>query len=254
MEPISYESKRFVSKGVFSDYDDPFDRQKRLHGWDQEKVSKARITVIGAGISGKVLLGLVKEGVGHIKIIDHDLIELSNLHRQFFSNDDLYKNKAIALGQNLIKYAPGKTEIIAYPQKVQNTINKALDCDLAICMVDNDEARAFVAKHFWEEGIPVIYGAITDGATGCNVVVQKDICYGCARPDVANNYYPCKPVPSVVRAAMLCAGAILYASDMIIQEEKLPWNYYDHFLSGFSRAVKMKRREDCSICQPEKRS
>src|SRR5678809_807750 len=61
------------------------ERFSRLHAiewWDQQKVSSARILVIGAGALGnEVIKNLALLGVGHILIVDMDRIEASNLSR-----------------------------------------------------------------------------------------------------------------------------------------------------------------------------
>jgi len=67
-----------------------------IHG--QEKLQASSILVIGAGgIGSTVLLYLAACGVGHITIVDHDTVELSNLHRQIIhSQQRLGMNKAVS--------------------------------------------------------------------------------------------------------------------------------------------------------------
>ena len=58
---------------------DIFDRQKRIHGWDQSKIANAKVMVIGVGATGnEVVKNLALSGVGPIYIIDFDVIEMSN--------------------------------------------------------------------------------------------------------------------------------------------------------------------------------
>ena len=61
----------------------------------QLKLKRASVAVIGAGgLGSPVLLYLAAAGIGSIKIIDHDLVSLSNLQRQIlFSMDDLNQPK-----------------------------------------------------------------------------------------------------------------------------------------------------------------
>jgi len=229
--------------------DGVFDRQERLEWWDQKRIEKATITLIGAGIGGEVAYGLVKAGVGQLKIFDDDLVELSNLNRQYFFAKDLYRNKAVSLAENLGDTAVGKTKIVAYPMKVENHINEALKCDFAVCLVDNDPSRLFVAKKFWRKKIPVIFGAVTEGATGTNVVVQKDICLSCARPDIKEGDYPCLKTPSTIFVAKLCAAVVLYALERLIMKKPVGWNYREIFLDGLiNRALNLPKRDGCEIC------
>ncbi|MFK7901935.1 MAG: ThiF family adenylyltransferase [Nitratireductor sp.] len=72
----------------------------------QEKLSNANIVVVGAGGLGAPLLSyLAGAGIGNITIIDHDLVELSNLHRQpLFNEDDIGLFKASTAKEHLSKY------------------------------------------------------------------------------------------------------------------------------------------------------
>src|SRR6188768_671879 len=61
----------------------------------QEKISRAKVLVIGAGGLGcPVLQNLAAAGVCHIGIVDGDVVEETNLHRQFlYTLDDIGKKK-----------------------------------------------------------------------------------------------------------------------------------------------------------------
>ncbi|MBP6385165.1 MAG: HesA/MoeB/ThiF family protein [Pseudarcicella sp.] len=74
----------------------------------QEKISKAKVLVIGAGGLGcPVLQYLVAAGVGSIGIVDGDTVSISNLHRQILYNtQDLGKPKASTAAQKLKELNP----------------------------------------------------------------------------------------------------------------------------------------------------
>ena len=71
----------------------------------QRKISKARVILVGCGALGTVLADtLVRAGVGSLRIIDRDIVELSNLQRQvLFDEQDarLGTPKAVAAAQRL---------------------------------------------------------------------------------------------------------------------------------------------------------
>ena len=74
------------------------DRQARVPGFSQDRLHAARVVLIGGGgIGGEVGEGLARKGVGTLEILDPDLVQLSNLSRQRFFEEDLYANKAAAL-------------------------------------------------------------------------------------------------------------------------------------------------------------
>ena len=64
--------------------------------------------MIGAGGLGSIILYyLAAAGVGNIKIVDNDVVSLSNLQRQIlFKNDDLGKKKVLAAKKNLLSLVP----------------------------------------------------------------------------------------------------------------------------------------------------
>ena len=64
---------------------------KKIGEEGQHKLVKSRITIIGCGALGTVLVNtLARAGVGFIRIVDRDFIELNNLQRQvLFDEDDI---------------------------------------------------------------------------------------------------------------------------------------------------------------------
>src|SRR5688572_29157899 len=63
-----------------------YSRQMRFYGVGasgQKKLQASRVTLCGCGALGTVLANvLVRAGVGHVRVIDRDFIETSNLQRQ----------------------------------------------------------------------------------------------------------------------------------------------------------------------------
>ncbi len=76
--------------------DDVFDRQKRIQGWNQEKISNARILVVGAGALGNEVVKLLLQlGANDITIVDHDNIVKANLNRCIFFNEKDAEEKSL---------------------------------------------------------------------------------------------------------------------------------------------------------------
>ena len=85
----------------------------------QNKISKSKVLVIGAGGLGcPVLQYLVAAGVGTIGIVDYDNVEESNLQRQvLFGTSTLGKNKALSAKERLTDLNP-TIKINAYPERL----------------------------------------------------------------------------------------------------------------------------------------
>lgn len=70
---------------------------------DQQRIKTAKIAVLGAGGLGSPLaMQLVMAGCERIVLADKDVIELSNLNRQLYTQADVGKNKAEVLAQKLL--------------------------------------------------------------------------------------------------------------------------------------------------------
>ena len=113
----------------------------------QDKISKAKVLVIGAGGLGcPILQYLTAAGVGTIGIIDFDVVELSNLQRQvLFGKSSLGKNKAIAAKARL-EDLNDDISIIAYSEQLnyQNALELFHQYDIIVDGCDNFETRYLV--------------------------------------------------------------------------------------------------------------
>lgn len=85
-----------------------YDRQLRIEGWDQEKLTRATAIIVGIGATGcELAKNLALMGVGKIVLVDNDVVELSNLSRQMlFTDEDIGKSKAMAAAEKLRKMNP----------------------------------------------------------------------------------------------------------------------------------------------------
>jgi len=146
---------------------DRYTRQVALIGKDgQEKLRKACVMVIGAGGLGNIATKfLVSSGVGKLIIIDYDIVEESNLNRQFlFNKKSIKRPKAQALKDTLYKINPEvrveaivqkvdfNTEIKIMEMAIANKVSVILDC------TDNMEAAYLVETIALNLQIPLVFG------------------------------------------------------------------------------------------------
>ena len=78
---------------------------KKIGPIGQKKLLNSKVLVVGAGgLGSPILIYLAALGIGNIGIIDHDKVDLSNLHRQIlFETNDLKKQKAKLASQKIKK-------------------------------------------------------------------------------------------------------------------------------------------------------
>ena len=254
---IYLKSAKYLAEGIISQ--DPneslTDRQERILGFNQSVMDNLRVLLIGAGgLGGEIAQGLARKGVGSIKIFDGDTITLSNLSRQFFYKEDLYKNKAVCLGKNLVKECIKKTRIVCYPFMFQKAGKEKIDtsCDIVICAPDNDEVRIYASKFFLNK-VPVIFTGLDVVANSGYVFIQKpgEACFGCAFPNSINRKRnPCPNTPAIIDIGKVIAGLVLRVTDSAVMERKINMNYRQFFLDGsvpeFVRVI--EKQSSCQLC------
>jgi len=230
------------------------ERQERLPGFVQARRHTLREILVGAGgINGEIGVSEVRKGIGYLLIIDHDTVELSNLNRQRFFEEDLYKNKAECLARNLVREATSRCVLTSYPHRFQDAVVESFDLggDVVVVGVDNNETRVAVARRFLAM-VPVVLVAVSEDAEHGYVFVQEPgkACYGCLFPKAVGDltHHPCSP--AVIDILKVVAGVASYAIDSLVMDRRRSWNYKEIFLSGVlpERNALIERRKDCPIC------
>jgi len=129
----------------------------------QEKLKAAKVLVVGAGGLGcPVLQYLVAAGIGTIGIVDDDVVDITNLHRQIlYSADDLGKSKAINAVEKLSILNP-YVNLTAIEVRLteENAANIIADYDLVIDGSDNFPTRYLTNDVCLELDKPLIFGSI----------------------------------------------------------------------------------------------
>lgn len=149
----------------------------------QEKISNARITIIGMGAFGcSLLFNLAGLGVRNVRIIDFDTVDLSNLNRQLLFNEKDIGKLKIDAAKEFMKAFYSSMDIETINQKIdQNTLIEPMieGSDFVILAAD----QPFLLLQRWvneacvNKGIPFIsgginismgqYNTIIPGETGC---------------------------------------------------------------------------------------
>ncbi|HMP30999.1 MAG TPA: HesA/MoeB/ThiF family protein, partial [Saprospiraceae bacterium] len=129
----------------------------------QQKLQKAKILVIGAGGLGcPVLQILVASGVGTVGIVDGDLVDETNLHRQLlYTPDDCGKYKVDVAKAVLYKLNP-EVQIDIYPLFIdENTIATiAKDYEILVDCTDNIAVRYLINDISLYYDKPMVYASI----------------------------------------------------------------------------------------------
>ena len=237
-----------------------YDRQAKVPGFSQETMTRLRVLLVGAGaLGGEIAEGLTRKGVGKLMILDFDVVQPSNLARQFFHSRDVLNNKAVCLVHNLQPHGYMGTELIGWPVAFETALEMGLDLDsdVVISAVDDAETRIAIARYAIEKGIPAVFAAVSRQADHGTVFVQEvgKACFGCAFPNqVRSGRTPCPGSPAIKDIMKTIGGMVLYAVDSLFMDRPRNWNLYDLSLvdGAASRYGTVPRRPDCPICGGER--
>ena len=192
----------------------------------QLKLKKAKVCVVGiGGLGNPIATRLVAMGVGKIRIVDRDVIELSNLHRQtMFDESDIGQVKVEAAAKKLKKMNPD-VEIEALPVSVNDYT--ALDivegCDVVIDALDSVNARYSLNKACIKKNIPFVTGAAV-GVSGqaFTILPKETACYHCVFPALDEDSMPTCSIEGVHPSILSIIGGIEVAEAVKIITGKKP--------------------------------
>jgi molybdopterin/thiamine biosynthesis adenylyltransferase len=153
----------------------------QVGGVGQRKLKTASVAVIGAGgIGSAVIPALAGAGIGKLTIIDSDVVELANLHRQpLFAEDEVGKPKA-ALAAEFVRRLNHFVDVLPLQERIEPENARQLlgGHDLVIDGSDNFATRLAVSDACVALGIPVVSAAAVQfqGQVG---LFRAKPCYRC---------------------------------------------------------------------------
>lgn len=221
-----------------------------------EKLKDAKICVVGAGgIGNPVVTQLVGMGIGKIRLVDRDVVEISNLHRQHLYTDlDVGKVKVEAALERLQKMNPG-VDIEAIPISVTPFTAEDIirDCNIVIDALDSIDARYALNDACLKLRIPFIYGgAIGMVGSVCTILPYESACLRCIFPELSEEEMPTCSTEGVHPSILyLVAGAqVSEAIKIVVGQQPSLVNkllYIDLNDLVFDK-IQMNRHDECSSC------
>jgi len=222
----------------------------------QLKLKQAKVCVVGiGGLGNPIVTRLAAMGVGKIRIVDRDVIELSNLHRQtMFNEDDVGQVKVETAAKKLRKL---NQDIVIEELPVSINDYTALDvvdgCDVVIDALDSVNARYSLNKACIEKKIPFVTGAAV-GVTGQSFTIlpNETACYHCLFPALDEDSMPTCSIEGVHPSILSIIGGIEVSEAVKIITGKQPSLKdkvlhvdLENFVFNFT---KVSRVQECSVC------
>jgi len=237
-----------------------YSRQLVLPEWSgeaQERLKSASAIVVGAGALGSpAATYLAAAGVGRLGVVDEDVVELSNLHRQpLHWSPDVGRQKAenAALKLGVLN---SEVAIDPYPVRLdeQNVAAIVMGADVVVDCSDSFATRYVVNDACCAQRVPLVEAGVL-GFQGLVLSIRpgESACYRCAFPTEP----PAGSVPSCREAGVLGATAGVLGSIQALEAIKLLTGVGTPLLDRILQIdaasmeqtiVSTTRRADCPAC------
>lgn len=228
----------------------------------QKKLMESTVVIIGLGALGTVCANnLCRAGVGHIKLIDRDYVEISNLQRQtLYDEMDVLneKPKVIAAYDHLRRINSSVTvePIIAHIGQV-NIEEMIRNSDLVLDCTDNFETRYLINEACHKQRVPWIYcGAIGSNCMTMNIIPNQTPCFMCfaGENDNLHNGDTCSTIGVLnmvtgIAASYQSAEAIKI---LLKSEDVRTTMLYMDIWDSATEYIEVMRNPHCPVCSENK--
>jgi len=222
----------------------------------QEKLRRSKVVVVGLGGLGTTsALYLALVGVGHLRLIDQDTVELNNLHRQvLYSTGNLRYPKVEAAADRIKQVNPDVT-VEPVPENVrESNINELVrDADCIVDGLDNMRTRYLLNRASVRHRIPYVFGAAIGIEGNLSVFSQPETpCLECILPNLDDRYLPTCDVRGVLGATTGIIGSfqametikLLSGMGSSLKGKLMVCDFRDLYFT----TIDIFKRPDCPIC------
>lgn len=225
----------------------------------QKKLGASRVLLVGCGGTGGAIAEyLVRAGIGRLTILDRDVVEASNLHRQLlFDERDIGCPKAYLAAEKL-KAMNGEVEVVGLAEDFSpaNAGKLVADADLVMDGTDNMETRFIINDACAKAGRPWVYvGAVATYGMRALLDPKEGACLRCFLPNApgAGSVPTCatagvlNTVPGIM-GAMAATEAIRFLGGQKLSGKLVMYDAW----TGEYHTVTLAKRHDCPCCVKKK--
>lgn len=123
------------------------------------------MVIAGAGgLGGPAAYYLTAAGVGKIKLVDSDRVELSNLNRQILHSENTQGQRKVDSAKERLKNFNSSIEIETFPMRItdKNIHEIAEDCTLIVDCLDSFSSRMVLNRYAVGKSLPLVHGGIRE--------------------------------------------------------------------------------------------
>ena len=225
----------------------------------QEKLLKARVLMVGlGGLGSPAAMYLAASGVGHLVIVDHDKVELTNLQRQIVHTTESIGQDKVASATRQLKALNPEITVTAINRKLEGAelTEQVRAADVVVDASDNFPTRFLLNAACVREETPLVSGAVVRFEAQV-AVFRADLpdspCYRCLYHETSEPDEPCAefgvlaPVAGIVgsiQAAetlklLLGIGETLTGRVLLLDALAMEW-----------REIRLRKDPHCPVCGP----
>ena len=228
---------------------------REIGGAGQKKLKNATVLVVGAGgLGSPVLQYLNAAGVGEIRLVDFDKVNLPNLQRQVIYNEAHIGSAKVASAKATLQAQNPHTDIITYecPLNARNVSTLLENCDVVVDGTDSFKVRKVINRSTLQNSIPFVFGAISQWEGQVSVFMGQP-CYECIFPEeptgtmsqTCSEFGVLGSLPGIIGTIMATETIkLLTGAGKTMQNRLLIWDA----LNCESRIIRTTARQDCPVC------
>jgi len=222
----------------------------------QERLRRSKVAVVGLGGLGSIsALYLALAGVGHIRLVDQDTVELNNLHRQvLYCLDNVRYPKVEAAAKRIAEVNPD-VEVEPVPENVResNVDDMVRDVNCVVDGLDNMRTRYLLNRACVRNRVPYVFGAALGVEGNLSVFSSPETpCLECVLPNLDDRYLPTCDVRGVLGATTGIIGS-MQAMEAIkllagiggsLKGKLMVCDFRDMYFV----TIEIFKRPDCPVC------
>lgn len=223
----------------------------------QQKLRHSKVAVVGLGGLGSAsTLYLALAGVGHLRLVDQDTVELHNLHRQMLYTMDNLRYPKVEVAEQRITRVNPDVKVEAIPENVHegnvDEIVRGVDC--VVDGLDNMRTRYLLNRACVKYRIPYVFGAAIGIEGNISVFAPPDTpCLECVLPGLDDSQLPTCEVRGVLGATAGTIGSmqaietikLLAGMGNPLKGKLMVCDFRDMYFA----IIEIYKRVDCPVCQ-----
>jgi molybdopterin/thiamine biosynthesis adenylyltransferase len=226
----------------------------------QEKLLQSHALVIGTGGLGSAAAPyLAAAGVGHITLVDHDEVELTNLQRQIMHTESSVGKSKVASGKKFLQHLNSGIQVETIQAKATASLLDEIlpSVDVVLDCTDNFSTRHLINAACVKQKIPLVSGSALkfDGQVSVfDPRNSRSPCYACIfSPDEQFEEVSCSsmgifsPLVGIIGAIQAAqALQVLIGFGETLVGRMLLWNGRTTQIDE----IRISRNAECSVCGP----